>query len=191
MPYRITARQPSCCDQHEYDTYKNALLLLLARCLLSRHSFAAFASERRPSDWTALPVQILKDTFELQHNSLDNCAAACVCKEWQAAVENSLVSALHLYKDSPSSLSTDAQHWSAYLAARSAITELKLSADLPPSDLQSDSAIDTLGNLLASIPLACNSLSVDEHLAPFVSQYTAQPAQLKHLKINYGNSKTL
>ena len=36
------------------------------------------------------------------------------------------------------------------------------------------------------MPLACDSLSLDEHFAPSLSQYTDQPAKVQHLSIDYG-----
>ena len=40
-------------------------------------------------------------------------------------------------------------------------------------------------NPLAGIPAKCNSLTVDEHFAPFVGDHTEQPAILQHLAIRY------
>ena len=83
---------------------------------------------REPSDWAALPSQLLRVAFELQSNALDNCAAACACKSWHAAVNSSFVSALHLHIHHQDSLPSCLAQWRAYLAARSSIGELKLSA---------------------------------------------------------------
>lgn len=47
------------------------------------------------------------------------------------------------------------------------------------------SGIDDSLNPLTCLPARCNSLTVDEHFAPFVGQYTEQPVQLQHLAIKY------
>ena len=47
------------------------------------------------------------------------------------------------------------------------------------------SGIDNHLNPLASVPAECNSLTVDERFAPFVGDYTEQPANLRHLAISY------
>ena len=82
----------------------------------------------QPSDWAALPVQLLIDAFEFQGYALDNCAAACVCKSWQAAVNSSFVSTLHLHMHDSFSWSSSLVQWHAFLNARSSIGELKLTA---------------------------------------------------------------
>ena len=73
-------------------------------------------------------LQVSRDAFELQNNALDNCAAACVCKSWQTAVNSSFVSVLHLHIHDGPSLHSCLAHWCAYLAARTSIGELKLTA---------------------------------------------------------------
>ena len=83
---------------------------------------------RQRSDWAALPSQFFRDAFELQSYALDNCAAACVCKSWQAAVHGSCISALHLHTHSRALLPSSIAHWGAFLAARTCIGELKLAA---------------------------------------------------------------
>ena len=45
--------------------------------------------------------------------------------------------------------------------------------------------VDSHLNPLACVPANCNSLTVDEHFAPFVGEYTEQPAKLQHLAIKY------
>ena len=56
----------------------------------------------QPFDWSALPVQILKDACELQSDALDNCAAACACEGWGGAVNSSAIGTLHLHFDTHS-----------------------------------------------------------------------------------------
>lgn len=72
--------------------------------------------------------QVLRDAFELQSYALVNCAAACVCKNWQDAVNSSFVRVLHLHIHNRSSLPSTVAQWGAFLAARSSIGELKLTA---------------------------------------------------------------
>ena len=84
--------------------------------------------EQQLSDWAALPVQLLRQAFESQNNGLDNCAAACVCTSWKAAVNSSFVKVLHLHISSGSSLSSSLMQWRAYLAAQSSIGELNMTA---------------------------------------------------------------
>ena len=50
--------------------------------------------------------------------------------------------------------------------------------------------IDSHLNPLACVPADCNSLTVDEHFAPFVGDYTEQPAHLQHLAITYREHPT-
>ena len=102
----------------------------------------------QPSHWAALPCQLLRGAFELQSNALDNCAAACVCKSWQSAVNSSFVSKLHLHIHHRDSLPSRLAHWRAFLAARSRIGELKLSAGDTVIDMLCILAIDKHHTLL-------------------------------------------
>ena len=90
--------------------------------------YAAGAQKGHPSDWAALPLQLLIRAFELQSNALDNCAAACVCKSWQAAANGSVIRVLHLHINRCPSVSSRLEQWCAYLATRSSIGELQLTA---------------------------------------------------------------
>ena len=82
----------------------------------------------QPSDWATLPAYLLMSALELQSNALENCAAACVCKSWQSAVNSSFVSSLRLHIHESDCLPYCLAQWRALLAARSRIGELKLTA---------------------------------------------------------------
>ena len=60
-----------------------------------------------------------------------------------------------------------------------------LTAQLTASGTAVLSGIDDHLNPLTCLSATCNSLTVDEHFAPFAGEYTEQPAQLQHLTIKY------
>ena len=91
----------------------------------------------QPSGWAAIPSHLLKDAFEMQSNPLDNCAAACVCKHWQAAVNNSFIGALHLDMGSSHSPEDNLGRRSAFLRARSTIGRLTLQLATAPGSARS------------------------------------------------------
>ncbi len=92
------------------------------------YQFSVGIDVMQPSDWATLPAHLLMGVFELQSNALDNCAAACVCKSWQSAVNSSFVSSLHLHIHEDDCLPYCLPQWCALLAARSSFGELKLTA---------------------------------------------------------------
>jgi len=62
------------------------LSIALAKAVCFQLPLSAGACQNQPFDWASLPLQVSKDAFEFQSKALDNCAAACACKDWQAAL---------------------------------------------------------------------------------------------------------
>ena len=126
------------------------------------------------TNWADLPEQLLRHTFESQHNALDNCAAACACKSWRAAVNSSHIQSLHLHSDDLS------QSWqtSSFFKSRCSLGELKLTAGHCSKDLE------TFANSSKNTPcvsLLCDSLHVDMSWAHLLHVHTDALAQIKHL----------
>ncbi len=101
---------------------------LLTAC--SRAYIRAGDAKRQPSEWASLPAQILGLAFEVQPQALDNCAAACSCKTWQAAVRCTLVKNLHLHASKPS----EAEQWKSFLSSRTFVDKLQLTGAVSSID---------------------------------------------------------
>ena len=154
------------------------------------------SSRASPLQLERLPYPTSRNCLELQRNALDNCASACACKARCLAVNSSTIKVLHLHMDtvaSASSVMSKLEHWSACLAARSNIKELKMSAQTGAVKvvMQSPSLSDSLVSPLSNILLGCSSLRLDEHFAPCLGQYTDQLAQVQHLSLNYGQREKI
>lgn len=140
---------------------------------------SADPAKRQQSEWAKLPYQVLKDSFELQSDPLNNCAAACTCKKWQTVANDSYIPSLHLHTDS----AAHTQHLTAFLAARSSIGQLVITAESSSSTSRHISGA-VKHSLLSSIPLSCKSLSVDELFADEVQHYTDMAVRLQHLTLD-------
>ncbi len=134
------------------------------------------------ADWSALPQHLLSNVFEQRRNALNNCAAACACTSWRAAINNTHIYSLHLHEDH----STDKLHWTSFLQAKASIGTMKLTSSHAKSrqDNSGRQHPDAMGDsLMLSIPLACSSLLVQSVFGGATLQYTNQPAALRHLTL--------
>jgi len=122
--------------------------------------------------------------FEEQHKALDNCAAACTCTTWRAAVNSSHISSLHLHADQ----APYGSRWKHFLASRRSFGHLRLTA----GDKSVEGKIannfrepSSRSDSLQGIPLACDCLSVDAMFAGMLPQYIQQPAKVKQLAVTW------
>ena len=135
--------------------------------------------------WSCLSTHLLINIFELQHNALDNCAAACVCSTWRTAVNSSHISSLHLHAVWPSFN----RHWRSFFSSRVSIGHLKLTSDLEfLEDLQQGQDqvwedIKANGCCLESIPIKTEVLDIGGDFGHGLHLYTDQHPDLKHLVV--------
>ncbi len=135
-------------------------------------------------DWSCLAEQLLVHIFEQQHNALDNCAAACTCTTWRAAVNSSHISSLHLHADQ----APYGSHWKHFFASRRSFGHLRLTAG--DKSVEGEVANNfgepsSRSDSLQGIPLACDRLSVDTTFAGMLPQYIQQPAKVKQLAVTW------
>ncbi len=133
--------------------------------------------------WSCLAEQLLVHIFEEQHKALD-CAAACTCTTWRAAVNSSHISSLHLHADQ----APYGSRWKHFLASRRSFGHLRLTA----GDKSVEGKIannfrepSSRSDSLQGIPLACDCLSVDAMFAGMLPQYIQQPAKVKQLAVTW------
>ncbi len=137
------------------------------------------------SNWSAVPVEVLRRAFELQRNGLANCGAAAACIAWRDVARGSRVNSLYLHADS------DHQElfWRHLLAARSSIDSLKLvrtatwSAHYDWCTLHHSAEIAQA--TMDSIPTACRSLSLSEFCAHGLARYIKKAPELEQLTIQW------
>ena len=130
---------------------------------------------RAQAEWSALPQDVLTRIFDRQHNALDSCAAACVCKNWRLVVNRRHISSLHLHAHDRSY----SQHWQAYLSSVSLASHLKLTA-AEASKRDVDEASLSWMRFLSTI---CSSVHVDCCFVPGICHSSAQTGRLTSLTI--------
>jgi len=112
-------------------------------------------------EWSNMPSEVLSNIFEAQRNALDNCAAACVCASWRAAVQDSHISSLHLHAIKK----FDHKHWQSFLHARQSISYLKLTSSFwkvaMADDDQPQSSEASGESCFSAWPLVCDSLFLE------------------------------
>ena len=130
------------------------------------------------ADWSDLSSQLLTKIFELQHNALDNCAAACICASWRCAVNSSHISFLHLHAERSFSY----KHWSNFLLSKPSVGTLRLTAS---ADFTWNTTADLFWarTFLQQIASTCDHLDADEAFATELRYLALQPAQLKKLTV--------
>ena len=130
-------------------------------------------------EWSCLSTQLLISIFELQHNALDNCAAACVCSNWHTAVNSSHISSLHLHAN----CSSFNRQWCSFFSSRLSFGHLKLTSDLmfleDPQQVYNQvwEDIQANGGCLGSIPLKTEVLDTDGDFGHALHLYTAARSQ--------------
>lgn len=139
------------------------------------------------SDWPNLSEPLLEAVIEAHGHVQDNCAAACACKAWRAAISSFHIPTLSLHATS----SSQAKLWGPFLSARSicqlALTGVSTVLKKRPTDDGRPFSVCSLEDCpLSSVPLQCDSLTVDEFFAATLHLFTDQPVQLKHLKSYVG-----
>ena len=128
------------------------------------------------ADWSDLSRPLLTKIFELQHNALDNCAAACTCASWRCAVNRSHISFLHLHAERSFSY----KHWSNFFLSKLSVGILRLTASI---DFTCDMNDDNIWarTFMQQIASTCDHLDADEAFATDLHDLALQPAQLQKL----------
>ena len=135
-----------------------------------------------PSNWIAIPTEVLQRAFELQQNGLANCAAARSCIAWWDVARRSHVQDLHLHADTD----IQEQFWHRLLAARPSVDTLKLERVIRCSDSYATQRSDSTATAtINSIPTACRSLSLSEFAAYGLEQYTAKLPHVQQLSLQW------
>ena len=158
------------------------------------------------ADWSGLSSQLLTKIFELQHNALDNCAAACTCASWRCAVNRSHIPFLHLHAERSFSY----KHWSNFFLSKLSVGILRLTAsfdltgdihdmsgmyddvDDVTNDDMNDVIYDDMDDemdddniwartFMQQVALTCDYLDTDEAFATELHYLALQPVQLKKL----------
>ena len=138
------------------------------------------------NDWSGLSPQLLTEIFELQHNALDNCAAACVSSSWRTAVNSSRIIALHLHADFPSYN----RNWRGFFTSRKSCGHLKLTHAITPADADSYvRAWQDVQNCFTQLPMDCDSLDIDGNFIGELHFYTSKrpPSQAPDNSDNFQN----
>ena len=132
------------------------------------------------ADWSDLSRPLLTKIFELQHNALDNCAAACTCASWRCAVNSGHISFLHLHAERNFSY----KHWSSFFLSKLSVGTLRLTASIDFTCDMNDGHIwaQTFMQQAASI---CDHLDADKAFATDLHYLALQPAQLKKLTAGF------
>ena len=132
------------------------------------------------ANWSDLSSQLTIKIFELQHNALDNCAAACTCASWRCAVNSSHISFMHVHAD----CSFSYKHWSNFFLSKLSVGILRLTASVDFFCGIDDGHIwaRTFMQQVASI---CDHLEADEAFATDLHYLALQPAQLKNLTAGF------
>ena len=128
------------------------------------------------ADWSDLSSQLMIKIFELQHNALDNCAAACTCASWRCAVNSSHISFLHLHAERSFSY----KHWSNFLLSKLSVGILRLTASFDFTRDMNDDHI-WAQTFIQQVASTCDHLDADQAFATELHYLAVQPAQLKKL----------
>ena len=135
------------------------------------------------SNWDTLPAPVLQYALE-GCSARDGCAAACACKTWRATINDRHIPQLHLSANS----SSEAKLWGPFLASRSTIGQLKLTGPANHSSHSLPVLCSAEDSPMAQIPLACDTLSVNQFFVRVIHHYTDRPAHLTRLNIDFGSS---
>ena len=130
--------------------------------------------------WSDLSSQLMIKIFELQHNALDNCAAACTCASWRCAVNSSHISFLHVHAD----CSFSYKHWSKFFLSKLSVGILRLTASVDFLCGMNDGHI-WARPFMQQVASICDHLEADEAFATDLHYLALQPAQLKNLTAGF------
>ena len=159
-------RQDRVCDQ------SIVVALTCAHC-------QAQVTMAESADWSDVSDQLLSKIFDLQHNALDNCAAACTCASWRCAFNTSHISFLHLHAGHSFSY----KHWSNFLLSKLSVGSLRLTASVDFA-CNRNHDLDWAQTFMQQIALICDHLDADEPFATELPYLALQPAQLKKLTVS-------
>ena len=135
-----------------------------------------------PSNWNAIPTEVLQGAFELQQNGLANCAAARSCIAWRDVARRSHVNSFHLHANTD----YQEQFWHRLLAARPSVDTLKLERLIRISDSYALQRSDvTAIATISSIPTSCRSLSLNEFAAYGLRQYIIKTPDVQQLSLQW------
>ena len=139
------------------------------------------------ADWSDLSSQLMIKIFELQHNALDNCAAACTCASWRSAVNSSHISFLHLHAEASLSYKHwskvfSYKHWSNFFLSKLSVGILKLTTSVDFTDDPDDGHL-WAQTFMQQVASTCDHLDADEAFAAELHYLALQPAQLKKLTV--------
>ena len=136
--------------------------------------YAGAAMDPQQSDWSDVEPHALSLILDVQHNGLDNCAAACVCASWRAAVRSAHISTLHLHANHPQ----HHKHWKKFLQSRS-FGSLKLTSSVKQTTHEDIEDLKARGkSCFLRLPLACDSLHVGQYFTDVLHQYIHKTAVL-------------
>ncbi|KAL3161356.1 hypothetical protein ABBQ32_14125 [Trebouxia sp. C0010 RCD-2024] len=143
------------------------------------------------SDWPDLPAPLLQTAFRSQLNPLDNCAAACTCRAWRAAVSSVPIAELHLHlrleghwRCYETTLATRIRQWSSFLASRRPLRHLKLTTDKEHHLDRRTKVADTLEAELRIIARSSTSLSMTQLFMDMLHHFcTDELATIQHLSV--------
>ena len=137
------------------------------------------------ADWSDLSSQLMIKIFELQHNALDNCAAACTCASWRCAVNSSHISFLHLHAETSFSYKHwsnffSYKHWSNFFLSKLSVGILRLTTSVDFT-CDTDDGHLWVQTFMQQVASTCDHLDADEAFATELHYLALQPAQLKKL----------
>lgn len=134
------------------------------------------------SAWAVMKPHVLSLICQAQHNALDNCAAACGCVNWRAAVQSSPISMLHLHARHRH----HHKHWSKFLQSRLLFHHLKLTSSVRQTTVDDTEDLKARGkSCFLHVPKECDTLFVGQYFTEVLHQYIHKSAAvgLHHLTV--------